>query len=118
MQKRSGRLNERQAIQTIRQRRGDVGMAGQELVSLRRAAGLMRGQILLHRLKQPRILHGWLRRIGRWSNRHGTIVLRVFHEESPIKCRKRARPRSHTFPTLSSVRSKRRATWGSVRPCK
>src|SRR5437868_10150987 len=65
LQARGRRLYERQPLQTVRQRRGDLRVARLELVPVRLPPGLLGGGILLQGLDQARVVrprHGRRRR--------------------------------------------------------
>jgi hypothetical protein len=120
VQVRRSRVNELQAVQALRQRLADFGIARLEFAPVRFAPRFQELTILFQGPDQTRIIRRHCR--AGWSahgDRHvRPAVFRYVHAESPKERRNCARARAHTFFTLSRVRPMRRATSGKLKPCK
>src|SRR5207245_611188 len=92
-----------------------VGITAQELLTMGRQPRFELLEVLLHGEHEPGIIRD-VTRVGLGGRGHSVGALfHSTHGNSPNALRKRARPLSHSFSTLSWVRPMRRATSGKVK---
>src|SRR5262245_35433223 len=97
-------MNEQEAVEALPERLRDVGEALQELVAIRMLAGLEPREKLLQCQRDPRIVRHVHGRCGFVQGSCKRITDLAVHAPPPNACFSRARARTQSFSTLSSVR--------------